>query len=75
MCATLIADVNVIFKCTLRRVGPSTNDCFGIFLCHAWWLYKAQGDYVGFNTENGEKLSYSQAETGQVSPFPVFYPT
>ena len=23
-----------------------------------------QGDHVGFNTGNGEKLSYSQAETG-----------
>ena len=30
-----------------------------------------QGDYVGFNTGNGEKLSYSQAEPGQASCLPV----
>ena len=34
-------------------------------------LNNVQGDYVEFNTGNGENLSYSQAEPGQASCFPV----
>ena len=29
-------------------------------------ILKLQGDYEGFNTGNGEKLSYSQAEPAQL---------
>ena len=31
------------------------------------FFYRVQGDYIGFNAGNGEKLSYMQAEPGQAS--------
>ena len=31
------------------------------------WIADVQGDYVGFNSGNGENLSHSQAEPGQAN--------
>ena len=50
---------------TIRR-GCEMYFKFGVAI-HVTKLVKyttLQGDYVGFNTGNGEKLSYSQAESG-----------
>ncbi len=53
-------DVHILGLKGLQSPAPS-------ILSHRYAV-KEKGvcDYVGFNTGNGEKLSYSQAEPGQV---------
>ena len=41
--------------------------CIPLLKGYSYVVGYIQGEYVGFNTENGEKLSYSQAVPGQAS--------
>ena len=48
----------------LDGLEPVTTGHWTSHSSSAYSMIAAQGDYVGFNTGNGEKLCYSQADPG-----------